>query len=132
MLPAEGGKGAAWWGYAVKRRLCTRVSGLVSARRLAVVFDLDETLVLAVTRGASLLRKETILKLRWGTVTGHRPASRAHPCLGDGTGVQQARVRLGCLRCLRGCRVRQPGHALQGRGCGWGARSEPARKRSCA
>ncbi|MEW5297102.1 MAG: hypothetical protein WDW36_000332 [Sanguina aurantia] len=87
----QGGKGAAWWGYAVKRRLCTRVSGLVSARRLAVVFDLDETLVLAVTRGASLLRKETILKLRWGTVTGHRPASRAHPCLGDGTGVQQAR-----------------------------------------
>ncbi|MEW5314413.1 MAG: hypothetical protein WDW38_005914 [Sanguina aurantia] len=60
----QGGKAAVWWGYTVKQRLCTSVSGLVNTQRLSVVFDLDETLVLGVTRSASMLRKETILKLR--------------------------------------------------------------------
>lgn len=64
---AEGGATQpVFWGYVLPPGLASLTLGLLERSQLPLIFDLDETLVVAHTASTMLLRRQLCLKNRWG------------------------------------------------------------------
>lgn len=62
---------AVWWGYPLRLQLASKVTKLLEQQRLAVVFDLDEALILGVTQHIvngrmNLIRQRWVQVIRTG------------------------------------------------------------------